>query len=370
MNVCTIVAPNYLAQATVLARSLAAHHPGTRLTTLVLTTDRGAEREAEFDVLLPMDLELAERDFALMASIYDATELATAVKPALLATMLRHHGTALYLDPDMQVFASIAGIPPLTEETGLLLTPHNLRPLPPGNVAPSEREILGAGAFNLGFIAVTRDATDFLAWWDERLRLDCLRGPEHNLCVDQRWVDLGAVYFPHQILADEGCNVAWWNLPTRDVAFGGDGFTVNGVPLRIFHFSGFDPRRPDVLTQRPGHPIMAASRPAIAKLCRDYATDLITAGFDEHTASPYPFARTTSGAPMTPAVRKMYRLAAQHESGPPPPFGTTPGRAFERWATPIRRAERVQQLFLRAWRPLRSALKAGALWYGRRGQRR
>jgi hypothetical protein len=36
LNVCTIIAKNYLAYARVLAKSFAEHHPGSRLWTLII----------------------------------------------------------------------------------------------------------------------------------------------------------------------------------------------------------------------------------------------------------------------------------------------------------------------------------------------
>ena len=53
------------------------------------------------------------------------------------------------------------------------------------------------------------------------------------------------------MLRDPGFNVAYWNLPTRPVSPSATArwYVKGDVPLRLFHFSGFDPARPHVLSK-------------------------------------------------------------------------------------------------------------------------
>ena len=44
------------------------------------------------------------------------------------------------------------------------------------------------------------------------------------------------------IVNDPGVNVAYWNLDERPLALRGERWFAGGVPLRLFHFSGFDVR--------------------------------------------------------------------------------------------------------------------------------
>ena len=94
MNACTIIARNYLAHARVLARSFAEHHPDGQFTALVIDADAGYVREAseEFEVLGLADIGLHGAELHRMATIYDVMELATAVKPFLLKTLLARGG--------------------------------------------------------------------------------------------------------------------------------------------------------------------------------------------------------------------------------------------------------------------------------------
>ena len=57
--------------------------------------------------------------------------------------------------------------------------------------------------------------------------------------------------FSPSILRDPGLNIAHWNLPQRHVSYTGDTWYANGVRLRLYHFSGFDPDQPGRAQQAP-----------------------------------------------------------------------------------------------------------------------
>ena len=88
-------------------------------------------------------------------SIYDVTELCTAVKPWLLQTLLRMGTTSvLYFDPDIEIFAPLDDVGELAREHTIVRTPHTTEPIPRDNLRLNETDILAAGIYNLGFIAV------------------------------------------------------------------------------------------------------------------------------------------------------------------------------------------------------------------------
>ena len=196
MRICTIVARNYLAQARVLAASLQRLDEVPELSVLVLDDedDEVAESRELFDVVRPRDLDIEPREFHHMATIYDVTELATAVKPWLLQRMLVSHEVVCYLDPDIEVFSSLDEIELQARLHSIVLTPHTTRPMPRDGLLPSEQTIRLAGVFNLGFIAVSRGADEFLSWWSERLRRECRIAVDQGLFVDQRWIDLSLIH--------------------------------------------------------------------------------------------------------------------------------------------------------------------------------
>ncbi|MEA2489459.1 MAG: hypothetical protein QOH21_1251 [Acidobacteriota bacterium] len=312
-RVFTIIARNYLAYARVLAASLARHNPGARLCVVVVDDPgRTIPPEPSFDVLhadeLPFD---PPSDFSTMAAIYNVTELATAVKPWAFAHLFeRGASVAIYLDPDIEVFDSLGPLEPLAREHGMLLTPHITEPLPRDRKHPDDRDLLLSGIYNLGFLALSAEAaTTALPWWQERLRRDCLADPAGGLFVDQRWIDFAPALFEPRILKDPGYNVAYWNLPHRVLTRDGEQILVNDRPLRFFHYSGFSPRTPHLLSkhQHDAVRIRLSDMPLLGELCERYAAALEQAGFAECCALPYGFAETAGGLPLDARARKVLR---------------------------------------------------------------
>jgi hypothetical protein len=337
VNVCTIITRNHLPRARVLATSVAAHHPAARLAALVVDGEfapLGAASES-FEILRPCDLELELDEFRRMSVIYDAFELANALKPWLLLHLLRRGEEAVvYLDSDIEVFHPITDLGDLAVAHGILLTPHTTRAIPRDRRSPEEKDILQTGMYNGGCIVVGAKATEFLDWWGERLRRDCLDERERGLFVDQRWLDFVPSLFDHHLLRDRGCNVAFWNLNQGDLSWNGNGYEVNGRMLRFFHFSGFDPGVPEQVWSRSGtrHPLRVDLReePALRTLYGHYAERLLEEGHGEWIGVQYGFGRTAGGLVLDRRMRRLYRralLAADWEGGPVPPDPFDPGRA-------------------------------------------
>jgi hypothetical protein len=342
VNACSIIARNYLAYARVLAASYGRHHPGSRLSVLVIDDTGAADTlSAEpFETVLPSQLPLPEDEYRRMASIYDVMELATALKPCFLRFLLdRGSEVVMFLDPDIEVFAPLDELGQLAREHGIVLIPHTLRPIPSDGRKPTAAEVAFSGVYNLGFIAVGRSARPCLEWWDARLRRDCLVSPEEGLFVDQRLMDFLPAFFTPYILRDPAYNVAYWNLHEREVTWNGARYEVAGAPLRFFHFSGFDPLIPDVLSKHQGETprIVFSEHRDLARLCGEYARHLFDAGYRQCARIAYGFATTANGVPFDRLMRRVYRkglLEAECGRGavPPAPLDPREADAFIEWA--------------------------------------
>jgi glycosyltransferase involved in cell wall biosynthesis/SAM-dependent methyltransferase len=337
MHACTIIARNYLPYARVLAESFAEHHPGERFTTLILD---GADASGEpFDVLTPYEIGIEPDEFHRMAMIYDLKELATAVKPWLLQTLLdRGADAAVYFDPDIAIYQPLDDIGVLAQRHSIVLTPHTTEPIPDDGCLPDYSMIMHAGIYNLGFVGVSERATPFLDWWSNRLSRYCLVAVDQALFVDQRWVDLVPSLFEHFLLLDPGCNVAYWNLHARQVRRNGDLYEVNGAPLRFFHFSGFKPDTPHVLSHHAGtRPRILLSRnPDLAQLCSEYGRRVLAHGYGRGQAIAYEFERLPGGIAIDARMRKLFRdelLEAERNgrTAPPDPFDPAVTASFLEW---------------------------------------
>ncbi|MFH1329843.1 MAG: glycosyltransferase, partial [Actinomycetota bacterium] len=312
MHACTIVARNYLAHARVLARSFLEHHPGSTFHTLVLDPGPGLrEGEEPFEAVTPADLFTAE-EWGPLWFAYSVMELATAVKPRLLAHLLDRFGeTATYFDPDIRFYRPMAWLERLSAEHAVVLTPHTVHPVPRDASTPAELFILRSGAHNLGFISVNREARLFLEWWWRRLERQCLVAPEKGIFVDQRWMDFAPSLFDCHLVKDVTVNVAYWNLGPREVTSSEDGYEVNGEPLTFFHFSGYDPRRPWLLSKHAGLSPRAllSEKPALRRLCDEYAGELFAAGYDEVSRYALDQGALPDGVVLDERARRVYREA-------------------------------------------------------------
>ena len=324
---CTIVAQNYLPMARVVARSFLEHHSNARF--VVVVVDRPLESRSLddecFEVLPITDIDFGAEGFEYMATSYGVTEFATAVKPFALRHLVRQATCVLYLDPDIRVYAPLDPLIEATRCAGWSLTPHCLEPIRRDGSGPTERDIMQAGIYNLGYIGVTPSATPFLDWWAARLRRDALIDPQNQLFTDQRWIDLAVpIYSPH-IERSPAYNVAYWNLDQRSLRLDGDTVMIGGEPLRFFHFSGFDPEFPYWLTKYHDSPrSLMSAQPELMRLCDDYAEEVRTltpAG----EAVPYGWSEAFPGYSLSPRIRQMFReelLLYDRGDGrrPPSPF--------------------------------------------------
>jgi len=304
----TIVSRNYAAQAMTLMQSLSRAEPAARR--VVIATDGPIPRIAGLAEVIPA--ESLDAPFAAMSVYYDALELNTAVKPYAFRRLLAEAETVTYLDPDIYVFRPLDAVRAALADAELALTPHLARPLA-GEAMPDDRAILQSGVWNLGFAAMrASDKTRALVdWWAGKCRFDCRVDFEAGLFTDQRWMDLAPGFVERfAALRDPGLNLAYWNLEGRVLAKGRGGWSVDGAPLSFFHFSGFDPARPEVLSKHQDRIAVAAGSP-LAQLLGDYARALIANGHPQASAVPYAHGRFPSGRTVTRDMRRRALAATR-----------------------------------------------------------
>jgi glycosyltransferase involved in cell wall biosynthesis len=321
----TIVSNNYLSFARILHDSYTKHHPGHDF--IIVLVDKKIPEYVEA-IGGGLDIrEMSEFRIPQAASFiyrYTIMELNTAVKPFVLNDLLTRSGyrTALYIDPDIQVFAPLEEVHKALESSAIALIPHMRRPYY-DDMHPSDTSILQSGTYNLGFIGLRAGeaAARLLYWWMSKLYRDCIVDIPNGLFVDQKWIDLVPGFFPdHCIIHHPGYNAAYWNLHERPISRRGEAWFAGEAPLVFYHYSGFSPLEPHKLSIHQNR-FQLEILPDLHALTDQYGQLLLAHGYLESSGWPYGFERLSNGVtlPLRP-VRGVLQWAARRGMPVPDPF--------------------------------------------------
>lgn len=337
MDALTICARNYLPFAHLLGNSFLLNHPGSTFTILVIDGQNSSyKQKTQFKYIHPSDLALSVSQIRNMSLYYDVTELATSLKPSALKFLLNQGSQkALYLDPDIEVFSKLNEVSLELDKSPIVLTPHSIEPMPRDGLRPSESDILESGTFNLGFIGINNSSESirFLDWWEERLKFDSIVDPLQMLFTDQKWIDLVPSYFSHKVIRHAGYNVAYWNLHERKLSDGEDGLLINEVPLRFFHFSGYRPEKPWILSKYVSNkPRVVLSENKILKsLFESYSKKAFDEGWQSEDFVKYGYEDFGERKKIPSSIRRLYRedCIAASKLG----IELDPPKNWQEWAT-------------------------------------
>ena len=222
-----------------------------------------------------------------------------------------------------------AAVPQVFEHaarTGIAITPHLLQPMPRDGRTPDEAVlIMHAGMSPSASSASVPPPSPMLDWWHERMRTDVVVDLQHALFTDQRWIDWVPSLYAHTIERDPGLNVAYSEHP-RTAAHGDRGMAgaAAGVPLRFFHFSGFDPAVPWRLSKHAGprpRGLLSAD-PVLARLLLPRISPCSTSRASAVAPAPTDSTWAADGTALHPLVRTAFRrawMSAAAGDGSPPP---------------------------------------------------
>lgn len=333
--VCTSIAANYLAHARVLAKSLSHFHPNLRL--IVALIDEPGEgfdpAQEPFDLIEAGELSLAS--FNRMRFAWGRRHLSALAKPYLPELILdREFDAVVHLDADTYAFGPIDSVLDAAATATVALIPHFLSVPRDGSDREPELRILRSGVFNGGVVAVSNssEGRDFLRWWRERSWAMPPQGSEIGTHFDQRWLDLAATFFDGvRVIRDPGVDVAHWNLGERAIRERDGVLTAGGVPLNLFHFSGFDPHAPEQATIHFERPSASEFGSDAARLFDDYARRLLREGYDECASWPYAYGVFSNGAPIPSVARLIYRELGDDGMRFGDPFDTGGRESFAAW---------------------------------------
>ena len=172
---------------------------------------------------------------------YSPKQAACALKPLALLHGLKRYEKVIYLDSDINFFCPLKTAWEALESADLSLTPHYYQPIPYYSCSEDFRLLVRlSGIFNAGYVGATQAGGDFLTWWWEQTKHNCIESISHGLFSEQRWLDsaVGLVRRLH-VVQDRSYNVAYWNLHERDLHKEQGSYFVNEEPLTFFYFAGF-----------------------------------------------------------------------------------------------------------------------------------
>lgn len=333
----TICARNYLGLATTLMGSLKKVHPDGKFTIWLL------DYEPNLPVLEGVRFrdikEIIHDKFIELMIRYNVVELASAVKPACLSQHLKENADiVLFLDPDIYVFEPLTDAITLLETHDIVLTPHVLRPILHDGKKPDDLDILKEGIYNLGFIAIRKSnaAEELLTWWWRWLQTHCYADVSMGVFTDQKWINMVPIFFPKTaILRHPGYNLAYWNLAERSLIETDETILVDGESLVFFHYSGFDPKEPTLLSKNQNR-ISVKEKTPLAKLLTFYAKKVMESGYKTYSQIPIPELRFDNGVVFDKVHRQLLIMAKQ--SGLPFYFKdilSTSSYSFYQWSNEV-----------------------------------
>jgi hypothetical protein len=306
--VFTIATRDHLHRARVLLESVAVHAPGAARH-LILCDRAGAEALAGEPFAVTGFADLGIPDADRMVVRYSPFELCLALKPWGFAHLVARHGydRIAYFDADIRVYAPLHGMFAALDDAAILLTPHLTSRR--DDDLPSEQDLLRAGTYNAGFVAL-RDgvpARAFIDWWRTRLQNDCVADAARGLNHDQKWLDLVPGLFDGvRIVRDPGWNVAYWNLAQRPLTASGECVEAGGRPLVFYHFSGHVPGAATISRFQP-RTLLADQPLAVRALVADYEARLVANGMAACRRDSCGFRTLVDGVSLPGAARRVYR---------------------------------------------------------------
>lgn len=318
----TIATRGDLARARILAQSFLQQHPASRFT--ILVPDAFGLSPGAGDGVEMLGLEeigLAPEDIHRLPKIYRGAELALAVKPWLLRSLLTAEPDSIFcFDDDIEIFG------PLDDAAKTVAAE--------GPTWAARENENGVKRADTGFIGIGRSAGEFLASWCATLRAQFNR----DASLDPSLCDGPSQVSSPRLLHGAGFNVGYWSLVSRGLHAAGDAYEVDGEPLRFFHFEDYDPKRPHLLsTQQPYPPrVLLSESVPLRKICDEYRAKLAAAEEQERQSHPCGYGLLPSGIRIDRFMQRLYRralLRSEQKAGPKPPdpFRAEGENSFFKW---------------------------------------
>ncbi len=319
---------SYIPFVRVLAKSFLKHHGEFDYYYLIIDEiDNNSKSLYSKEPFIPIFIsELKIKHLKSFLFKYDVLEVSTAVKPFTFLHLFKMgYEKIIFFDADIKIYSRLKEVLDSLKTKSIILTPHITSPLPDDGKKISTKDIIFAGTYNLGFLAVakTKESIKHMSWWAETLYKDCYLKVKEGTQVDQKWMELTPSFAEHyEILKHPGYNVSYWNLHERKIKKMNEKYIVNGKPLRFFHFSGIDINDPELLSKHQTR-YRLKDFPQLKELFFEYCNEVKKAGYDNFITKPYRFNYFDNGEKIPKEAREIYgEIIKDHEIIFKNPFST------------------------------------------------
>jgi hypothetical protein len=317
----------YLSRARVLVEGIRHHHPEWDVYGVIVDEARTEADEQALQVLFDGVIRVGDLEIPRVKSWlfkHNIVEACTAVKAHAMIKLLRNYDAVIYLDPDIAIFNPLSDVVALLKHHAIILTPHQIAENDRAiAIADNEGTSMRYGIFNLGFIAVRADpeGVRFADWWSRQLYRACYDDVANGIFTDQKYCDLVPGLFNSvSILRDPGYNVASWNLSTRRLAIHNNGeITVNGLPLRFFHFTKIGGPG-DFMIER-----YAGDNLAVMEMVEWYRREIFGDRRQIPPNIPWQYGKFSDGTPISFEIRLFYRGRKDLMRSFSDPYDASPG---------------------------------------------
>ena len=303
----TIGSRNYWAHLCVAAQSIIRHHPDSKISVVLI------DGNGEIDLLkFPGEIYLLEeigiKGLEHFRIKYGVSELATAIRPWVHQYFfnLNDLKRIIYFDLDLWFKSSIESVIQDCSGHPIAFCPTTLSEYPLDGCYPDARSYRLSGLYNAGFMILERceETEAFLRWWQEWLTNHCRFDTNNGFFGDQRFLDVVPLFFPKtKMIRDIGCNVAYWNIHERNLKIHENQYLVDSVPLRFFHFSGFNVKVSNRLSKTNDNRDYLKEGNAIDTLKKGYYRELLNFDLEKYERIPYQYSTLSNGTQIQVAFR-------------------------------------------------------------------
>ncbi|OIN56517.1 hypothetical protein [Arsenicibacter rosenii] len=336
--VFTIVAKNYIPLANILGDSIREQHDNLPFFIIVADEDEGLiDYQSQRYPIIPAN-KLGITNLLDMAFKYNVTEFCTAIKPFAFNHLNSiGYDKIIYFDPDIYVFNSLNEVFNKLSDYSMVVTPHFNTIEEQYTGIFREGNILFAGIFNFGFVAInfSGNGKKITNWWSNRLSDKCYADRTDGFHVDQKWADFLPVFFGDiYIERSLGYNMAVWNWHERGIEIiNSEYYVYNRInktkneKLIFYHYSNYNFKNAGNYDEFV--PVLSNKYIDIIPISKFYAYKLSLEGIPEKiTKLAYSYAKFDNNVPIAAFHRRLYRQSTALGYSFKKPFESTGNESF------------------------------------------